>query len=821
MIKKTLFYSFKALKISTWISAIAVLLVVLLVGFFVIFPTFLKAPIEQQLSSVSGLDIELSKITFGFEGGNITINVHNIDVGSVVDKTTQPLVSVQNLHWKLDWFSVFDDIYNPSEVEVDILSIYSQMSGMSMADIYAFMTPEVLDALALFKTVRVDKTIVAGNYNFELSPLILNIDKQQLKLNISQQMLGGKTFDISANFLLEQLAKQANLSLPIMINSQDFKLHSKLILYRQNNNDFIEFNGKVQRMNMRDILEYLPPDIVGKLANKWMNLAFKSGVLDDINIGIKQNMTQQNEVEVNFNAHLSNGRLLFDSNWPILQNLDADISTNGKQLKVGVNSGILSPLPLQNIAVEITDMTQDVLVIKVMGKVDSHSQTIIDFLQNTPLNAVVEPILDKFILSGKAVGDIDLVIPLNETPPIIDVDLYVSNNHLTVLDGAIKVKDFNSEVGFHNNIISTKGSGNIRGEAFNIRVNPSNRGNHKKAIFAVELLNQKNQFNAYISQQSPQLWRAKIKSEAVKTAVEIALDDTHFPTVTLQDLTITTLDKIKGDWKILPNDLPSMHLKSQNIRVDDYQFPDFKVDLHSAKDVLNINNLEFDGIGVNQNNLSFNGHWLRGITTLIASAKGEKLSDFLQQLKIKEPVKGGEFDFDIRLFCDCNPWNMNLKNISGYAQMSVKEGVFTEQDPNIGRVLSLLNIQSVARRLKLKTSDLTSTGFVYDDIQASVYLGDSLAKIENFELNATSSSIYLSGNSNIVNQQYDVLATVRPAISNSVPIATYLAGGGLAGLGVWAVDKLLFDGKVMDSVVDNVAEFNYKISGSWDNPIIE
>ena len=58
----------------------------------------------------------------------------------------------------------------------------------------------------------------------------------------------------------------------------------------------------------------------------------------------------------------------------------------------------------------------------------------------------------------------------------------------------------------------------------------------------------------------------------------------------------------------------------------------------------------------------------------------------------------GEFDFDVRLFCNCTPWNMNLGELSGIAKINVKEGVFTDKDPNIGRVLSLLNIRSIAKR---------------------------------------------------------------------------------------------------------------------------
>jgi len=62
---------------------------------------------------------------------------------------------------------------------------------------------------------------------------------------------------------------------------------------------------------------------------------------------------------------------------------------------------------------------------------------------------------------------------------------------------------------------------------------------------------------------------------------------------------------------------------------------------------------------------------------------------------------------------------------------------------------------------------------------------------------------------------------VQPSIADTIPLATYLAGGGLAGLGVWAADKMLFGGKVIGGLLDNAVEITFLISGPWSEPIIE
>jgi uncharacterized protein YhdP len=102
--------------------------------------------------------------------------------------------------------------------------------------------------------------------------------------------------------------------------------------------------------------------------------------------------------------------------------------------------------------------------------------------------------------------------------------------------------------------------------------------------------------------------------------------------------------------------------------------------LVSKDSVLSINNLQFEGFGVSKKVLSFKGAWDGKHTQLSAKAKGKNLAEFLQRLKVKEKVTGGEFDFDVSLACECAPWNMNYQDITGHLDINVKKGVFTDQD---------------------------------------------------------------------------------------------------------------------------------------------
>ena len=123
MIKKTLSHGVRVLKLSTWISAIAALLVVLVVAFFVTFPALIKAPIENQISEFSELDITLSKISFDFNKEGLALKLHGLNVNS--PQQGLPIAKADHLQWDINLSSLLDDIYHPSEIYIDTLTLYS------------------------------------------------------------------------------------------------------------------------------------------------------------------------------------------------------------------------------------------------------------------------------------------------------------------------------------------------------------------------------------------------------------------------------------------------------------------------------------------------------------------------------------------------------------------------------------------------------------------------------------------------------------------------------------------------------------------------
>ncbi len=822
MIKRTLSNGVKVLKVSTWLSAIFSVLLILIVGFFTVFPSFLKAPIESELSEITGLEAQLSAVSFELDWEGVTLNVDELTFNDQISK--QNFAKIQGLHWRVQLARFFEDVYRPNRVDIDTLTLNTNQqtdsADFSLEGLKRSLSLETLEMASFFESLSIGKTFIQGEQTFEIASLDIGRDEQQLLMRIADQEINQQLFDLTLALSVEQLDRDGFLTLPMVMKNEEFSLLSNLKIYHQNDDDYLEFSGFIEQIKATRLDEYLPAMLIGESTNQWMKRGFKSGLLQDIKLNVVKNISQDLPIKANLVAHLTDSELVFNSDWQALQNLDANISTNGKSINVLVNSTTLYDLPLKQITLAMPDMSQAQLDVSIVGKINTDSEALTAFLANAPSGSVVKDAVKQFTLKGPLTGDLDLIIPLDNRASTLDIDLSIKDNQLTTLDGAVVVENYNSTIAFHDDNITTSGEGKIRNMPFDIRINPNNRNDDKDASFAVELINNDRNFELYLTRRLDESWRARVESETLKTNIEIGLSE-GLPSVRILGLQATTFDSIKGDLNIEPNDFPNMYLSAHGVFVDEQIIPNFSVKLESKDNILKISDLTLEGIGVGEQDLNFNGAWVAGKTGLIAKANGDALSEFLEKINYKEKVNGGKFDLDIRLFCDCAPWNMNLKEISGIAKMNIKQGVFTNQDPNIGRVLSLLNIKSTAKRLKLDVKDLTDKGFTYDNINAQITLQNSVAKINSFKLSSSSSDITLTGQSNISDQVYDIEAKVIPAFGDAVPAATYLAGGGLIGLGVWLVDESLFEGKLIDKIVDQVVEFKYKIIGPWDNPTIE
>ena len=388
------------------------------------------------------------------------------------------------------------------------------------------------------------------------------------------------------------------------------------------------------------------------------------------------------------------------------------------------------------------------------------------------------------------------------------------------MDHKINVEEFNSQISYNDGLIRTRGKGLIGDELFQISLNPKEWINEENSGLRIKLSHLKTSTDAFIRKISNNNWQSTISSDNLTAEIDLLIDDKGKFFITLSDLNVSGLDSI-DEWNLSPKIFPNLHLSAKNSKVNDKEIPNFEADLINHEYVMEIKNLVFENIGLSDADLVFNGSWLNGKTALRAKASNDNLSSFLDKFGVDEPVIGGGFNVDLRLYCDCQPWEVSLEKITGYMQANVAEGVFTNQDPNLFKLLSFINLESIANRLRLSRNELREQGYVYDYINAKLLFDKGVAKVDYFLVESEESDIELTGSIDVMKRDYNLAANVQPAIADTIPLATYLAGGGLAGFGVWAADKMLFGGEVISGLLDNAVEVTFIISGPWSEPVIE
>ena len=129
------------------------------------------------------------------------------------------------------------------------------------------------------------------------------------------------------------------------------------------------------------------------------------------------------------------------------------------------------------------------------------------------------------------------------------------------------------------------------------------------------------------------------------------------------------------------------------------------------------------------------------------------------------------------------------------------------------RLLGVLNVGSIARRLRFDFSDLYKKGLSCDSIDGSFVFKQENLTVEKLRLKSPSADITLAGQTNLKTRQLDNDMTVV------LPLSSNLYAGCLAGpaacAGIFVFDRLL------GSRLEKAAALHYHVSGDWAEPVVK
>ncbi|HEX5056884.1 MAG TPA: YhdP family protein [Gammaproteobacteria bacterium] len=322
--------------------------------------------------------------------------------------------------------------------------------------------------------------------------------------------------------------------------------------------------------------------------------------------------------------------------------------------------------------------------------------------------------------------------------------------------------------------------------------------------------------------QQPQYWFATVESQFLTGSVAIPKPDPSAQKLDL-DLKYADVDYFMAqsrasDKPLLPGDIPPFKLKSERIILNGWNLLQTELDTVVDKQVLSGNFRVSDpDVGL-EGKVEWSADKKGAQRTEISLAfdsknVGRGLGKFGYAEIIREGAGTAKFD----LAWPAPPQGFDLSIMSGEGQMSLKDGRVLDIKPGGGRLFGLLSVQTIPRRLAFDFSDVFAEGFSFDKMKGNFDFSGGEAYTDNYVIDGPVGRIDIKGRVGMVQRDYDQNILFRPDLSSSLPIVGTLLGGTGTGLALIMIDRLA---RLFGKQTDDLARFEYTLTGSWDDPVM-
>ena len=269
-------------------------------------------------------------------------------------------------------------------------------------------------------------------------------------------------------------------------------------------------------------------------------------------------------------------------------------------------------------------------------------------------------------------------------------------------------------------------------------------------------------------------------------------------------------------WRLKAGTIPSLRLNADKFEWRTWRLDNvaFETDHHPRGMVIN-------SITVNDPHVTVNGKgsWLRRSwrldeeTTFSFKITSPNIGDTLQRLGYSRYVDKSEMVATLHWHWPGAPYRFNWRTMSGNASVEFKEGIVTEVDPGAGgRFLGLFNLVHLPKRLGLDFEDVYKKGFVFDSITGNYVFSGGEAVTQDTEISASAADLTMMGRIGVENEDYDMVAIVRPHSSVASFAGGTLLGGPTIGVGLMVLQEIFG--------LDILGKNFHRIQGPWSDPVI-
>ena len=184
---------------------------------------------------------------------------------------------------------------------------------------------------------------------------------------------------------------------------------------------------------------------------------------------------------------------------------------------------------------------------------------------------------------------------------------------------------------------------------------------------------------------------------------------------------------------------------------------------------------------------------------------------FLARVGYPDLVKAGKARLRGSLGWDGNPGVIDWPSLSGNVTLEAGSGQFLEIEPGIGKLISLMSLQSLPRRMALDFRDVFSKGFSFDEINSSGQIQTGRMAVKDFRMRGSSAQVEMSGEVDLAQETQNMKVRVVPSLGDSAATVIALVNPLLAIPAAIAQ-------KILKDPLGHIFAFDYSVTGAWSDP---
>ena len=312
-------------------------------------------------------------------------------------------------------------------------------------------------------------------------------------------------------------------------------------------------------------------------------------------------------------------------------------------------------------------------------------------------------------------------------------------------------------------------------------------------------------------------------SEEIKGQASIPTEASGRVYIDLEHLILSD-DSLSRDSQMLdPTSLPPIAIKIDQFKLGNFDMADLRAALNPTDDGVRITKMNFnkkDGDKI-LIQAQLEGDWTRvneqDYSNFKFLASSDDYGALLHDWNFYSGLKGGQGQVSGQLQWQHNPLGFELDQLQGPVRLRIKDGAIEAIEPGVGRLFGLLNINALARRLRLDFKDVFDKGFEFDELKGTLKFDKADLITQNLDINGSSLDMKIEGRTGITERDYDQTIIVTPHVGSNVALATAFLGGPLTAATVFLLSQVT----QLDNWVDKIITLEYTLKGSWDKPEIE